>query len=133
MSHIASVELELRDMAALAKAADACGLELVRDCKQFRYFAGQHAPAIHKLKLKDAAADDFEIGLRYTDGSQTTLQPFIDTYGRQGQKLVKATGDGMVKFKQRYAAEVASAELRRKGYAVRITEQGAGLRVRATK
>ena len=133
MSHIAEVELELKDMAALAKAADACGMELVRDAKQFRYYAGQNAPCIHKLRLKDAGANDFEIGLRYTDGTQTTVSPFIDTYGHAGQKLVKATGEGMVKLKQRYAAEVASADLRRKGYSVKVTEADGRLRVRATK
>jgi hypothetical protein len=133
MSHIAEVDLELKDMKALERAADACGMELVRDAKQFRYFAGQNAPCIHKLRLKGATERDFEVGLRYTDNSQTTVAPFIDTYGREGQKLVAAMGDGMVRLKQRYAAEVASAEMRRKGYSVKVTELDGKLRVRATK
>lgn len=108
-------------------------MELVRDAKTFKYYSGQTAPCIHKLRLKDAGANAFEVGLRYTDGTQTTVQPFIDTYGHEGQKLVKAMGAGMVKLKQHYAAEVARADLRRKGYSVRVTEQDGRLRVRATK
>jgi hypothetical protein len=133
MSHIAEVELEMKDMGALAKAAEACGMELVRDAKTFKYYAGQTAPCIHKLKLKGAGANDFEVGLRYTDGTQTTVAPFIDTYGHAGQKLVKAMGEGMVKLKQHYAAEVTRADLKKKGYRVTVTEAEGRLRVRATK
>lgn len=133
MSHIAEVNLELKDLDALAKAADALGLELVRDCKTFNYYGGAKDPAVHKLKLKGASAGAYEIGLRYTDGSQTAFQPAWDTFGQHGAALVRAAGRDCVELKKRYAAEVAAKELRRKGYSVKITTQDQGLRVRATK
>lgn len=133
MSHIASVDLELRDLDALAKAADHLGLELVRDCQTFNYYGGSRDAAIHKLRLKDAPAGAYEIGLRYTDASQKAYQPAWDTYGQHGQALVRAAGQDCVELKKRYAAEVSAKELRRKGYSVAITQQDNRLRVRATK
>ena len=133
MSHIAEVNLELKNLDALAKAADHLGLELVRDAKEFSYYAGMRDKCIHKLRLKDAPAGAYEIGLRYTDMSQTTLQPAWDTYGQHGQALVRKVGHDMVELKKRYAAELSAAELRKKGYRCVITQQDQGLRVRATK
>lgn len=133
MSHIAKIELQFSDTKALAKAADHLGLELVENAGTFRYYAGQTAPCIHKLRLKGAAKDDFEIGLRYADNTHTTLEPHVDFYGTQGQKLRKAAGGDLVELKKRYAAEVSAAQLRRQGYRVNITTEDQRLRVRATK
>lgn len=133
MSHIAEVQLELKDLDAIAKAADALGLELVRDCKTFNYYGGAKDPAVHKLRLKNAPAGAYEIGLRYTDMTQTTLQPAWDTYGQHGQALVRAVGSEMVELKKRYAAELSASKLRKMGYSVKISTQDNQLRVRATK
>ena len=136
MSHIAEVQLELRDLSALEKAADALGLELVRDCQTFNYYGGMTDRAVHKLRLKDAPKGAYEIGLRYTDMTQTTLQPAWDTYGQHGAALVKAVGRDMSELKKRYAAELSAATLRKQGYRVQIgphAKNPAQLHVRATK
>lgn len=133
MSHIAKIELQFSDTKALAKAADHLGLELVEHAGTFRYYAGQTAPCIHKLKIKGATSNAFEIGLRYADSTQTTLEPHVDFYGAEGQQLVKMAGRGLVELKKRYAAEVSAAQLRRQGYRVAITTEDQRLRVRATK
>jgi hypothetical protein len=117
----------------MRKAAEALGLELVEDCQTFNYYGGMTDRCIHKLRLKDAPAGAYEIGLRYADGSQTSYQPAWDTYGQHGAALVKAAGKDMVEFKKRYAAELSAQELRKRGYRVAITQQDQRLRVRATK
>jgi hypothetical protein len=133
VSHIAQIDLEFKDVAALRKAADHLGFELVENAETFRYYAGQHAPCIHKLKIKGATSNAFEIGFRYTDNTQTTLAPFVDFYGHEGQQVRKMAGDDLVGLKQRYAAELSAAQLRKQGYRVAITAEDQKLRVRATK
>lgn len=134
MSHIAEVNLELKDLNALAKAADALGMELVRDARTFNYYGGAKDPCVHKLRLKNAGQGAYEIGLRYTDGTQKAFAPAWDTFGQHGANLVKAVGRECVELKKRYAAEVSAAQLRKQGYSVAITAtKDQGLRVRATK
>lgn len=133
ISHIAKIDLQFKDTHALAKAAEALGLELVENAGTFKYYAGQSAPCIHKLKIKGATSNAFEIGLRYADNTQTTLEPFVDFYGEQGQALRRKAGTDLVELKKRYAAEVSAATLRRQGYSIKITTEDNRLRVRATK
>jgi hypothetical protein len=38
MSHIATVEVQIKDLDCLAKAAERCGLEFKKDQKNFRWY-----------------------------------------------------------------------------------------------
>lgn len=134
MSHVATINLQFSDLDALGKAANDCGLELERDAKSFTYYMGQTAPCVHRLSLKNAPAGTGQIGIRYTDAQQRTYQPAYDSYGA-GARLANACGgQELPKLKQRYAAHVSVAELRRKGYSPRIIDQEDGtVRVTASK
>lgn len=135
MSHVTTVELEVRDLDCLAEAAKELGLELVRGASNYKWygqFAGDYNdPAIkalgitpdnhgkceHKLRVVGADSKCYEIGLVKINGSYRLLFDFfgggyglmekISSVGRRGQDCNK--------LKQAYALAVAKKELRRQG------------------
>jgi hypothetical protein len=116
MSHVATVEIEIKDLAALEKACQKLGLEFVRDQKQFRYYAGRQDYCDHAIRVP-GNQQAYEIGVRKT-GKHYTLAH--DDFGGAGG-MVKLAGAGCQKIVQRYAAEASIAEARRQGY--RVKEQ----------
>lgn len=135
MSHVTTVDLEVKDLDCLAKAAEFLGLELVRDVKTYKWwgrFVGDYNdPAIkamgltpenhgkceHKLRVKGAGSETYEIGLVMVNGSWRLLYDFYA--GGQGlmEKIsrIGARGKDCELLVQEYAAEVAKKQLRRKG------------------
>jgi hypothetical protein len=141
MSHVADVELQITDLDALEKAADAAGFELVlndwQNADRAAYLRGIPSELFgtcdHKLRRKDAPDGAYEIGLTRVPGREG-YTPLYDSYA-SGKQLEQALGGpGLPALKRGYAAQVAAKQLRRQGYAVKITAQADGrLRVRGTK
>jgi hypothetical protein len=138
VSHIATVEVEFRDMDALAKACVKCGVELRQDQKTFRWYNDQvsscDAAIVHPSKFA------FEIGVHKTE---TGLRIEFDPHNR-GKKYGPNTGPGMQdavafednfrglgKLQQAYAVEVARKQAKRQGFSVREQVQADG-RVKLT-
>lgn len=133
MSHVAEIDLELKDLDAVGRAADALGMRLVRDAKTFTYYAGQQSPCVHKLVFKDAQPGAWEVGLVYADNSLTSYRPALDDFGMQGKRITDALGRDCVELKKRYTAEVSAAQLRKQGYRVQIKQDAGQYRIRGTK
>lgn len=127
MSHITNINLRIRDLDALAEAAERCGLELRREQKShawFGRFVGDSAPppgrdprdygkCDHALRLKDHRSGDYEIGVtRALDGDGFDL--LMDNWGTSGRRLMEA-GDGpqLNRLRREYSAAVAMANARR--------------------
>ena len=126
MSHIATVEVEFKDLDALAKACQRCGVELKQDKKQFRWYNDQVSPCdaaiVHPSKFA------FEVGVHKT---ATGLRIEFDPHNR-GKKYGQNTGPGMQdaiafeddirgigKLQQAYAIEVARKQAKKQGFAVK--------------
>lgn len=129
MSHVATIDLEIKDLDALADAANRLGGELKRGQTSYKWW-GRHVgdypiPAgftkddlgkcDHAIQFTDAA---YEIGVvRRRDGRPgwQLIWDFVD--GR----LVQLCGKDCSKLKQAYGAAVATKFALKSGY--RVNEQ----------
>lgn len=148
MSHITDVKLKIKDLDALAEAAEALGLELVRGQKTHAWYGrfmndseeGRRVVAErglrnlgkcdHALRLKARYSGDYEIGVvAEADGGYSLL---YDSWG-PGQRLERAAGPQLTALRREYAASVATAKakatLGRQGWTVR-RENLSGNRIR---
>ena len=124
MSHVAKIEIEIKDLSALKAACVRLGLEFVCDQQEFVYFGGNKGKCGHVIKVPGA---HYEIGVaRKAGGSGFEL--LWDPYFAGG--LQKVLGAGAGKLKQAYAACKTVMEARRKGYLVneQVTKNG-GIRI----
>jgi hypothetical protein len=138
MSHVVDLEIEVKDLECLAKAAQRLGLELVKDQKTFRWYMTHmgdfplpagftkedmgHCDHVMRIPGDNKA---YEIGVcKRRDGKQgfTLLWDFWQGgYGLQ-EKIGK---DGGL-LKQGYAAEVAKKQMLRAGYKFTETKDQQG-------
>jgi hypothetical protein len=135
MSHVATIDIEVKDLDALADAAKRLGGELVRGQTSYKWW-GSHVgdypmpdgfteddlgTCEHALRFPDAA---YEVGVvRRRDGrpGYTLLWDFID--GRL-KKLMG--GETAVNLKREYATTVATRQAVRSGFRVNETRQQDG-------
>ena len=144
MSHIATVEVQIKDLDCLAKAAERCGLEFKRDQKNFRWYGKwmadydaddaaykrlgidpkDYGKCLHALSVKDdTGRRAYEIGVvENPKGGFALLWDFFA--GGQGlMKNVSAETDtqqkGIGKLQQMYALEVAKKNAKKRGFAVK--------------
>lgn len=127
MSHVATVQVEIRDLAALEAAAQRCGLEFVRGQRTYEWY-GRHmgdypvpegmtindlGKCDHALRIPDQPGS-YEVGVRaLPDGRFVLAWDFID------HGLAKRMGGERAdKFRQAYATEVALRKARAMGFAV---------------
>lgn len=153
MSHVATVDLEIRDLDALAEAAGRVGLELVRGQQTYRWY-GEHVgdyppPAgfmpedLGKCEHALVVAGDFsgrsewmkpyEIGVvRRRDGKPgfALLWDFYDG----GNGLQDKVGPGCRNLKREYATVVARKQAIAQGFTVNELRQPDGsIRLRLTR
>lgn len=130
MSHIATVEVEFRDMDALAKACVKCGVELRQDQKTFRWYNSKVSPCDAAIVHPNAKA--YEIGVHKTEtGLRIQFDPFMSGYGMQDAVAFEDDIEGLGKLQQAYAVEVARKQAKRQGFSVREQVQADG-RVKLT-
>jgi hypothetical protein len=133
MSHVATVELEIKDIDALEIAAKELGLELMRNQKTYRWYGrwvqdyhGNDAAYKHGIKPENYGkcehalrikgdTSGYEIGVARNEAGQ--LQLIWDFYG-SGQRLVEKIGKDAGKLTQLYACEVATKQAKKQGFAV---------------
>ena len=127
MSHVAKIELEVKDLQALRDAAERLGLEFREGQKTYRWWgrtAGEYPlPAgftaadlgkcDHALRVP-GKADAFEVGIAFRGGRYHLLWDF---YGTRGAPMQKAIGPNGGKLRQAYAIAEAKIATRKKGYA----------------
>jgi hypothetical protein len=140
MSHIATVQLFVTDLAALKAACAELGMELVEGAKTYTWYgrfmgdsdlAPGHDPATfgtceHKIRRTDYQAGDYEIGLvRRVDGGQG-WELLYDNWGTGGARCEAKAGRGLVDLKRTYATQAATRQLQSEGYQVIRTTNAAG-------
>jgi hypothetical protein len=128
MSHIATIDLEIKDLDAIEAACKELELELVRNQKTFRWygqFMGDY-PADSRLSVKDygkcehaikmkADKHAYEIGLVKNPTGNGYLLAF--DHFAQSNKITKLTGGiHLPKLRQLYAANVAAKAATKAGW-----------------
>lgn len=130
MSHIAVVELHVRDLAALAAACTALGLEFVEGQQQYHWFGRKMGDTAipdgfteadlgkceHAIRIP-GLPKAYEIGVvRRRDGKPGYLLQW-DNWCR-GFGMADVVGMDCGKLKQQYAAQVAAKQARSQGFRV---------------
>lgn len=142
MSHVVAIDLKITDLVALAKAADECGCELVKDVRTYKWF-GRHVgdypmpkgftydqlgKCDHVIRVRGAKRNTYEIGVvKMPDGSYTCLFDFFEGgYGLMDRVSNDTKRQGIGKLLQRYTAEVTRRQLRKQGFRVveRVNKNG---------
>jgi hypothetical protein len=122
LSHVASIELEIRDLEALGKAAKSLGLELVRNQKTYRWFG---------RSVGDSRA--YEIGVVKRRDGRPGYTLLWDFWSR-GMGMQDVVGDDGNKLKQAYSTQVTKSYWQKKGYRVSETRKEDGsVLIRATR
>ena len=122
MSHLAKIELEVKDLDDLSLSCRHLGLTLVQGKKTFRWFNGESA-CDHAIEVPGAT---YEIGLVLNDGKFELQTDFFD------KGIESAIGKNGGLLKQRYAVERTRSQAKEQGCRVieRKTKNGIRLHVR---
>lgn len=148
MSHVASVECQVKDLGALQAAADRLGFDFIAGKTSYRWFGRflndwpSHRAAINKgvdpktfgtcdhvLRLR-SQPNGYEIGV--IEGEDDTYQLTYDTFGN-GHHLERAGGVDLVTLRNEVAAETATRVLQRRGFRVQRTDEQQHIRLVATQ
>lgn len=131
MSHIATVEIEFKDLDCLAKACTKCGVELRRDQKQFTWYNGNVSDCDAAIAVP-GNKQAYEIGVHLEGGKiRLSYDPFCGGYGMQKHVAFEDDLRGLGKLQQAYAVEVARKQAKKQGFSVREQVQADG-RVKLT-
>ena len=119
MSHISTIELEVKDLGILNQACSRMGLIFARNQAEFKWY-GKKATCDHAIRVPGAR---YEIGIVKTG---TAYELRCDFYDRN---LVQAVGQNAGLLKQAYAVEKTKTEARKKGYRVMERRTDTGIRL----
>jgi hypothetical protein len=160
MSHVATVQIEVKDLDVLRRACKRIGLEFVADQKQYRWWgtpqsdqgelpagfaAGDLGHCDHAIRIPQGHAawaskldvpeysKPYEIGVcRRRDGKPGFVLMIDPFCGGMG--LLGIAGDGCVNLKRAYAIEAARKQATAQGYRVQEQQQaGGGVRLVLSK
>jgi len=130
MSHVETIELQVKDLEALKAACKENGWTFLEGQKTFKWygrwvndFHGETAAYKHGIKPEDYGKCDHAIsvpGASYEIGlvkKGSAYQVVFDAWGGGG--LPKKIGSGAEKLKQSYALAVVQKQCKRKGHRIR--------------
>ena len=142
MSHVATVDVHITDLAALKVACEALGVEFVEGKQTFRWYGRSvgDAPLPEGFAAQDMGkcehclrlpgnTNAYEVGLvRRRDGKPGYQLMYDEWQGGFGLEAV--IGQKAGRLKQQYAAQVAVRQMRKKGYRVtQITSENGAIRL----
>jgi hypothetical protein len=133
MSHVVSIDLEIKDLAALARACERLGLELMEGQTSYRWFgrsvgdyplpegytADDLGKCQHAIRVKDNPRA-YEIGVAARRDGRPGYTLLYD-FWRGGYGLIDQVGQNCQRLAQAYSLEVVRGQARRLG--CRVLEQ----------
>lgn len=114
MSHITTIDIEIKDLDALDAACKRCGLELHRGKESFKWWGHRDKRCSHAIGVP-GNAEAYEIGVVKREQGGFGLELDQDA---GDVELVELCGRDCQALKQAYAVEVAMAEAQRQGMTV---------------
>jgi len=137
VSHVAAVELAIKDLSCLEAACKEVGLELRKNQKSYRWygrwvndFNGANAAYKHGIDTKDYGKCDHAIGIpgnnsayeigvvKKPDGTYALIWDFY----AGGRGLEKVAGKNCQNVTKAYSMQVAKKHLKAKGYSLQSTK-----------
>jgi hypothetical protein len=134
MSHIADVQMQIKDLDALRSAVEALGGKLVLGQKTHRWFGqfmndwSSERAAVNRRDSSTfgscehaitVAGINYEIGVvKGADGYELVYDTYGNSSVNDGSKLEAKFGVGLTRLKQGYGVEVTRRQLSRQGYRV---------------
>jgi len=135
MSHVTNIVMEVKDLKALAKAAEEIGCELIEGIKTFKWY-GRHVgdyplpegftkddmgKCDHIIRVKGADAMTYEVGVVERKNKVTGKVEYVLLWDffAGGYGLRDKVGVEGSKLKQMYVVNAAERKLRRMGRTVR--------------
>lgn len=131
MSHIAEINLEIKDLECLRKAASVLGLEFKENQKTYKWFgqsvgdyplpAGVKVEELgtcdHALSIKNPeyGSKAYEVGISLRKDGKPGYTLLWD-FWQGGYGLKKLIGENGVELKKEYSAQVAEKHLRKQGF-----------------
>lgn len=130
MSHVAKIEMEIKDLGCLAKAAEHLGLVFMQDQKTYKWWGhsvgdyplpqgfteNELGKCEHALRVRDNH-QAYEVGVVLRRDGKQGYTLLWDFYGG-GYGLQEKIGKDGSKLKQEYAVQVAMKHARQQGYTV---------------
>jgi hypothetical protein len=142
MSHVATVQMEIKDLDALDAACKKLGLEFRRGQKTFKWYgtwvndyAAQDAAYKHGIKPEDYGKCEHAIGVAGNSKAyEAGLVPnkegdgykLIYDFWAGGHGLIAKIGDSAEKLLQEYAKQVTLGQATSMGYLYEETTNSAG-------
>jgi len=131
MSHVAKVDLKVKDLAALKEACKELGLELVEGQTTFKWYGSwvgdynrenaalhhgfspsDYGHCDHAIRVKGAGKETYEIGVcKARDGSEGYVM--LWDFWQGGYGLRDKVGTGCKNIKREYGKSVARKEVKR--------------------
>lgn len=130
MSHVATVDLHVKDLKSLEKACKSLGLELVYDQKTYKWYgrsvgdysvpegftAEELGKCEHAIRVP-GNANAYEIGVVKRRDGQPGYQLMWDFFAG-GYGMEKIAGKNCSNIKKEYAASVSTKQLLKQGFRV---------------
>ena len=146
MSHVATINIEIRDLDCLAKAAKQLGLELIQNQKTYKWYGTGVGdfPLPDGFKAEDLGHCEhairipgndqaYEIGVVKRRDGQPGYTLLWD-FWQGGYGMQQKVGTNGERLKQEYAAQFAVKTWQRKGFRVNVQRKEDGhVVVRATR
>lgn len=139
MSHVAKIEISIKDLDTLKASCEQLGLQFMADQKTFKWYgrlvgdypvpegftAADMGHCDHAISVPGA---EYELGVVHRNGRYHLLWDFYRSGG-----LERVLGKGACRLKQAYSAERVRREARIKGYHVQERKTEQGIRLVLTK
>ena len=140
MSHVASVNCFVTELADARAAALACGFTFMENQRSYKWYgrfmndsnlAPGHDPKTfgqcqHALRLKDHTSSDYEIGLVPRVDGQPGWELLYDNFASYGRRLEEKAGASLVTLKNEILAAATIRTMQRQGFRVARTVDAAG-------
>ena len=139
MSHVAKIEMEIRDLDTLKAACEQLGFQFMTGQRSYRWYgesvgdypipegftAADMGKCDHAIRVQGAS---YEVGVVQRNGKYLLLWDFYRDGG-----LERVLGKGACRLKQAYSVERVRREAKLKGYHVQERKTEQGIRMVLTK
>jgi hypothetical protein len=127
MSHITTIDIEIKDLTALDAACAELGGKLIRNKTSYNWYGTTPAKCDHALQIPGVR---YEVGVSAHPDKPKTYQLQFDPYGyvgnshHDGHIVEQKFGKGLTKLRQLYGVHTATLAAKKKGYLVTRKQVG---------
>jgi hypothetical protein len=128
MSHITTIDIEIKDLTALDAACAELGGKLIRNKTSYNWYGTTPAKCDHAIQIPGV---HYEVGVSAHPDKPKTYRLQFDPYGsgggntrHDGRIVEQKFGTGLTKLRQLYGVHTATLAAKKKGYLVTRKQVG---------